>query len=62
MQGYVIRASYAFTDAAWLSVVYSNGSRIDTSLGTGGGGGLLGGVGFPLDRTQLLFVDVNLKF
>jgi len=62
MQGYVIRASYAFTDAAWLSVVDAYFSRKDTSLGTGGGGGLLGGVGFPLDRTQLLFVDVNLKF
>jgi putative porin len=62
MQGYAIRASYAFTDAAWLSILYVKGTRIDHNLGTGGGGGVLGAVGFPLDQAQLLFVDFNLKF
>ena len=62
MQGYVIRASYAFTDAASVSLLYAKGARIDKSLGTGGGGGVLGSVGFPLDQAQLLFVDFNLKF
>ena len=62
MEGYVLRASYAFTDAAWLAVIYSKGTRIDHSLGTGGGGGVLGAAGFALDAAQMLFVDVNLKF
>lgn len=62
MQGYVIKFSYAFTDATWLAVTYSKGRRIDHHLGTGGGGGVLGAAGFPLDDAQFLFVDLNLKF
>jgi len=62
MEGYVLKLSYAFTDAAWFAATYAKGTRIDHSLGTGGGGGLLGAAGFPLDTAQLLFLDVNLKF
>ncbi len=59
MEGIVARAAYAFTDSASLSLIYANGSRIDSNLGTGGSSSL-GSV--PLEKSQMLFVDFNLKF
>lgn len=62
MQGYFLQASYLFTDAASVILQYSHGSRIDENLGTAGFGALGTPAGFPLQSTNFVYVDLNLKF
>ena len=62
MQGWYIQGTYMLTDAASIGIQYSHGSRIDPNLGTAGFGLLNTPAGFPLQSTNLLYVDVTLKF
>ena len=62
MQGFYLQGSYNLTDAVSLILQYSHGERIDNTLGTPGYGALGTSPGFPLQRTNLFYVDLNLKF
>lgn len=62
MEGFFLQASYNFTDNVSFILQYSHGERIDSSLGTPGFGALGTPAGFPLDKTNLFYVDLNLKF
>ena len=62
MQGFFVQGTYMFTDAASVILQYSHGSRIDNSLGTAGFGALGTAAGFPLQSTNLVYIDFNLKF
>jgi len=62
MQGFYLQATYMLSDAAAFILQYGHGSRIDTNLGTAGFGALGTPAGFPLQSTNLLYVDLNLKF
>ncbi len=62
MEGFYLQGSYQFTDGVSLIVQYSHGERINNSLGTPGFGALGTAAGFPLQRTNLVYVDLNLKF
>ena len=62
MQGFFIQGTYMLTDAASFIIQYSHASRIDTNLGTAGFGALGTPAGFPLQSTNLVYVDLNLKF
>ena len=59
MQGVVVQAGYALSDAVVFNLTYGNGSRSDTALGTGG----VADIGInPLDRYQIFHADLNVKF
>ena len=59
MQGVVVQAGYALSDAVVFNLTYGNGSRSDTDLGTGG----VADIGInPLDRYQIFQADLNVKF
>ena len=61
MQGPVVKAGYALTDAVSLNVAYNYGSILNKNLGTGGSGGILSGN--PADKSyNLVQLDVNVKF
>jgi hypothetical protein len=62
MQGWFIQGTYMLTDAASIILQYSHSSRIDTNLGTAGSGALGTPAGFPLQSTNLVYIDLNLKF
>ncbi len=62
MQGFYVQGTYMITDGASLILQYGHGSRIDTNLGTAGFGALGTAAGFPLQSTNLVYVDLNLKF
>jgi hypothetical protein len=62
MQGWFIQGTYMITDGASIILQYSHGSRIDSNLGTAGFGALGTPAGFPLQSTNLVYVDINLKF
>jgi hypothetical protein len=62
MEGFFLQASYQFTDNVSFILQYSHGHRIDNSLGTPGFGALGTPAGFPLQSTDLLYFDLNLKF
>ena len=62
MQGIYVKASYALADAVVLSLEYSNGHRIDSSLGTAGVGQLGTAPGFPLQSVNFVYASVALKF
>ena len=62
MQGYFLQGTYMLTDAVSIILQYSHGSRIDTNLGTAGSGALGTPAGFPLQSTNLVYIDLNLKF
>lgn len=62
MEGIFLQGSYQLTNGASIIVQYSHGERIDDSLGTPGFGGLGTPPGFPLQSTDLLYVDLNLRF
>jgi hypothetical protein len=62
MQGYYLQGTYMISDGVAFIVQYSHGSRIDTNLGTAGFGALGTPAGFPLQSTNLVYVDLNLKF
>ncbi len=64
MQGVIVRAGYALTDAVTLNFTYNHGTIIDNHLGTGGAGGTLTGAsGTPaLNNYNLIQADLNIKF
>jgi hypothetical protein len=59
MEGVVVQAGYAITDAVIFNLSYGYGRRSDKSLGTGG----VGDIGInPLDKYQIFQADLNVKF
>jgi Putative porin len=59
IQGVVVQAGYAISDAVVFNLSYGYGRRSDRSLGTGGAGDI--GIN-PLDKYQILQADLNVKF
>jgi hypothetical protein len=59
IEGVVVQAGYAITDAVTFNLSYGYGRRSDKSLGTGGAGDI--GIN-PLDKYQLFQADLNVKF
>jgi hypothetical protein len=62
MEGFYIRATYALAEAVNFSLEYSNGHRIDSSLGTAGVGQLGTAPGFPLQSVNFIYASFGLKF
>ncbi len=62
MEGFYLQGSYQFTNNVSFILQYSHAERIDSTLGTPGFGALGTPAGFPLNKTNLLYVDLNLKF
>ena len=64
MQGPVLRAGYALTDAVTFNVAYNYGMILNSHLGTGGAGGTLNGTtSKPAEHAyNLMQVDLNVKF
>jgi hypothetical protein len=60
MQGVVVKAGYALSDAVSVNFTYHYGWRYDNNLGTGGTPITIGIN--PLDQYQLFFADLNIKF
>jgi hypothetical protein len=59
IEGIVVQAGYALSDAVVFNLSYGYGRRSDKSLGTGG----VGDIGInPLDKYQLFQADLNVKF
>ena len=62
MEGIYLKATYALADAVNVSFEYSNGHRIDPSLGTAGSGALGTAAGFPVQSVNLFYLNFGLKF
>jgi outer membrane murein-binding lipoprotein Lpp len=62
MQGIYLKATYALAEAVTFSLEYSNGHRIDSSLGTAGVGQLGTAAGFPLQSVNFVYASFGLKF
>jgi Putative porin len=62
MEGFYVKATYAIADAVYFSLEYSNGHRIDSSLGTAGSGQLGAAPGFPLQTVNFVYASFGLKF
>jgi Putative porin len=60
MNGVVVKAGYALSDAVSLNITYNYGWRYNDALGTGGTPIAIGIN--PLDQYQLFFADLNIKF
>jgi hypothetical protein len=59
MEGVVVQAGYALSDAIIFNLSYGYGRRSNPNLGTGG----IGDIGInPLDRYQIFQADLNVKF
>jgi hypothetical protein len=59
IEGVVVQAGYALSDAVIFNLSYGYGWRADESLGTGG----IGDIGInPLDKYQIFQADLNVKF
>ncbi|HEX7515730.1 MAG TPA: putative porin [Chthoniobacterales bacterium] len=59
MEGVVVQAGYAISDAVTFNLSYGYGRRSNNTLGTGGAGDI--GIN-PLDKYQLFQADLNVKF
>lgn len=59
MEGIVVQAGYALSDAVIFNLSYGYGRRSNNSLGTGGTGDI--GIN-PLDKYQIFQADLNVKF
>ena len=59
MEGVVVQAGYAISDAVIFNLSYGYGRRSNNSLGTGGAGDI--GIN-PLDKYQIFQADLNVKF
>jgi hypothetical protein len=59
IEGAVVQAGYALSDAVIFNLSYGYGRRADKSLGTGGAGDLPIN---PLDKYQIFQADLNVKF
>jgi len=60
MEGVVVKAGYALSDAVSVNFTYHYGWRYNDNLGTGGTPIAIGIN--PLDQYQLFFADLNIKF
>ena len=60
MEGVVVKAGYALSEAVSVNFTYNYGWRHDENLGTGGTPIAIGIN--PLDQYQLFFADLNIKF
>ena len=60
MEGFVVRAGYAVTDAITFNLTYGYGEQIDTDLGTGGTGDAF--TINTLKKYQIFQADLNMKF
>jgi hypothetical protein len=60
MEGVVVKAGYALSDAVSVNFTYHYGWRYNDNLGTGGTAVAIGIN--PLDQYQLFFADLNIKF
>jgi Putative porin len=60
MNGVVVKAGYALSDAVSFNITYNYGWRYNDALGTGGTPIAIGIN--PLDQYQLFFADLNIKF
>ncbi len=60
MEGVVVKAGYAISDAVSVNFTYNYGWRYNDALGTGGTPIAIGVN--PLDQYQLFFADLNIKF
>jgi hypothetical protein len=61
IQGVVVQAGYAISDAVTFNLSYGWGRRADRSFGLGTGGA--GDIGInPIDKYQVFQADLNLKF
>jgi hypothetical protein len=59
IEGVVVQAGYALSDAVIFNLSYGYGWTADKSLGTGG----IGDIGInPLDKYQIFQADLNVKF
>ncbi|HEY2138850.1 MAG TPA: putative porin [Chthoniobacterales bacterium] len=59
IEGVVVQAGYALSDAVTFNLSYGYGRRSDRALGTGG----VGDIGInPLDKYQVFQADLNVKF
>jgi hypothetical protein len=61
MQGVVVKAGYALSDAVSVNFTYHYGWRYNDNLGTGGTPIAITGISV-LDQYQLFFADLNIKF
>jgi hypothetical protein len=61
MEGVVVKAGYALSDAVSLNLTYHYGWRYDDNLGTGGTPIAITSVSV-LDHYRLFFADINIKF
>ena len=59
MEGIVVQAGYAISDAVIFNLSYGYGRRTNSNLGTGGAGDI--GIN-PLDKYQIFQADLNVKF
>jgi hypothetical protein len=59
MEGIVVQAGYAISDAVIFNLSYGYGRRSNRNLGTGGTGDI--GIN-PLDKYQIFQADLNVKF
>lgn len=59
MEGVVVQAGYAISDAVIFNLSYGYGRRSNSNLGTGGAGDI--GIN-PLDKYQIFQADLNVKF
>jgi hypothetical protein len=59
MEGIVVQAGYAISDAVIFNLSYGYGRRSNSNLGTGGAGDI--GIN-PLDKYQIFQADLNVKF
>ena len=59
IEGVVVQAGYAISDAVIFNLSYGYGRRSDRSLGTGGAADI--GIN-PLDKYQIFQADLNVKF
>jgi hypothetical protein len=61
MEGVVLQAGYAISDAVTFNLTYGYGRRSDNTFGLGTGGA--GDIGInPLDKYQIFQADLNVKF
>ena len=61
MEGVVVKAGYALSDAVSVNFTYHYGWRYNDDLGTGGTPIAITGISV-LDQYQLFFADLNIKF
>ena len=60
MEGVVVKAGYALSDAVIFNLSYGYGWAADNSLGTGG---IPDAIGInPLNKYQIFQADLNVKF